>query len=315
MDEHSPFQGALRRFGRNRIAYASSVFLLVIVGLLVFWPAFRSPLLLRLLPEAVTQSPIGLSDAQFQPPSKAHWFGTDVHGRDLLTRVIFGARVSLFVGIVGASVSLLIGVSWGAVAGYLGGRWDSGMMRFVDILYSLPSIVFVIVMITTLEDLFRSWLVGVFSAEAGSYVRMLFLFAGLGAVSWLTMARIVRGQVLSLRTRSFVDASRVLGASHTWILIRHILPNVTGVIIVYATLTVPSIILYESFLSYLGLGIQPPQASLGSLLSEGVAQINPIRVYWWVIFFPGAFLVATLMALNFVGDGLRDAFDPRAGES
>lgn len=129
------------------------------------------------------------------------------------------------------------------------------------------------------------------------------------------MARIVRGQVLSLRTRSFVDASRVLGASHTWILIRHILPNVTGVIIVYATLTVPSIILYESFLSYLGLGIQPPQASLGSLLSEGVAQINPIRVYWWVIFFPGAFLVATLMALNFVGDGLRDAFDPRAGES
>jgi ABC-type dipeptide/oligopeptide/nickel transport system permease subunit len=209
----------------------------------------------------------------------------------------------------------VIGVVWGAVAGYLGGRWDSVMMRFVDILYSMPSIVFVIVLIAVLEEAVRGWLTRAFSSEAGALANLLLLFAGLGAVSWLTMARIVRGQVLSLRTRAFVDASRVLGASHTRILFRHILPNVYGVILVYLTLTIPAVILYESFLSYLGLGIQPPQASLGYLIADGASQINSIRIYWWLIVFPGSTLAVTLLALNFLGDGLRDALDPRASSS
>jgi len=193
----------------------------------------------------------------------------------------------------------------------VGGWWDGAMMRFVDILYSLPSIVFVIVLITTLEELAKGWLTQTFGANVAQYCRMLFLFVGIGAVSWLTMARIVRGQVLTLKNRNFVDASRSLGAGHARILFLHILPNVIGIIIVYITLTVPAVILYESFLSYLGLGIQPPFASWGSLISEGAGQLNPVRVYWWLIVFPAATLVTTLLALNFFGDGLRDAFDPR----
>jgi oligopeptide transport system permease protein len=307
----SPNQKAWRRFAANRAAMASVIFLLAIVLLVLLWPALRYAPLASHSFRSLIHSPSILSDAQFESPSSEHWFGTDAHGRDLLSRVIYGARISLLVGLVGAGVSLVIGVLWGAVAGYLGGRWDSWMMRFVDILYSLPSIVFVIVLITTLEELFRNWLTRIFSPELGAVARLLFLFAGLGAVSWLTMARIVRGQVLSLRTRSFIDASRALGASHARILFCHLLPNITGVIIVYLTLTVPSVILYESFLSYLGLGIQPPQASLGSLIAEGAAQINPIRTYWWVVIFPGAFLVTTLLALSFLGDGLRDAIDTR----
>jgi len=256
--------------------------------------------------------PDAVSDAQFQAPSAQHWCGTDVHGRDLLTRLCIGARISLLVGVVGAGVSLVIGVSWGAVAGYVGGRIDSAMMRFVDILYSLPSIVFVIVLITTLEGLLKAWLLQVFGSDLGASARLLFLFVGLGSVSWLTMARIVRGQVLSLKHRPFVEASRALGASHSRILWRHILPNMFGVIIVYLTLTVPAVVLYESFLSYLGLGIQPPMASWGSLIAEGAQQLNSIRIYWWLLVFPTATLVATLLALNFLGDGLRDALDPRA---
>jgi len=300
MEHLSPNRRAWRRFVRNRSAFISSVFLAAIVLVVLLWPLFAS------------YSPIAVSDLQSNPPTADHWFGTDVHGRDLLTRIFYGARISLLVGAVGAIVSLVIGVLWGAIAGYAGGRWDSFLMRFVDILYSMPSIVFVIVLITTLETLLKNWLAARFSPETANLARLLFLFFGLGAVSWLTMARIVRGQILALRNRAFIDASRALGASHARIIFRHILPNVYGVIIVYLTLTIPSVILYESFLSYLGLGIQPPQASLGSLLAEGAAQINPIRVYWWMIVFPGATLVSMLLALNFTGDGLRDAFDPRA---
>jgi oligopeptide transport system permease protein len=311
MSPLSPNQRAWRRFKRNRVAILSAGVLIGIIALVLIWPAFSKPGIAARLPKAMTYSPNTLSQFQFAGPSSGHWCGTDVHGRDLLSRVLYGARISMLVGIVGAGVSLFIGVLWGAMAGYAGGRWDSLMMRFVDVLYSLPSIVFVIVLITTLEAIFKNWLSETFSPEIGALTRLLFLFVGLGAVSWLTMARIVRGEVLSLRTRNFIDASRALGAGHGWILFRHILPNILGIIIVYLTLTVPSVILYESFLSFLGLGVQPPQASLGSLIAEGASQINPIRIYWWMIIFPSLFLAATLLALNFVGDGLRDAFDSR----
>lgn len=255
-------------------------------------------------------SPDALSDMQFQPPSARHWLGTDVHGRDLLARMLYGTRISLIVGVVGAGVSLVLGVLWGTIAGYRGGKWDSFLMRTVDILYSMPSIVFVIVLIATLESYFKQWLSGL-SPALGGAARMIFLFAGLGAVSWLTMARIVRGQVLSLRERGFVEASRAMGASHAHVIRRHILPNIRGVVIVYAALTIPAVILSESFLSYLGLGIQPPQASLGSLMADGAGQINPVRIYWWLIVFPGAALTSVLLALCFVGDGLRDAWDAK----
>jgi peptide/nickel transport system permease protein/oligopeptide transport system permease protein len=278
----------------------SLAFLVTALGLILLAPTF-SP-----------HDPDALSEAQFQPPSARHWCGTDIHGRDLLTRLGIGARISLLVGVVGAGVSLVIGVSWGAVAGYAGGRMDSAMMRFVDILYSLPSIVFVMVLITTLEGLLQAGLRNVFGSDLGASARLLFLFVGLGSVSWLTMARIVRGQVLSLKQRPFVEASRALGASHVRILWDHILPNALGVIIVYLSLTVPAVVLYESFLSYLGLGVQPPMASWGSLIAEGAHQLNPIRIYWWLLVFPAGTLVTTLLALNFLGDGLRDALDPRA---
>jgi ABC-type dipeptide/oligopeptide/nickel transport system permease subunit len=191
----------------------------------------------------------------------------------------------------------------------VGGRVDSFLMRVVDILYSLPSIIFVIVLITTLGELLKQlpWVVK--SPAMSAALRVVLLFVGLGAVSWLTMARIVRGQVLTLRTRAFVEASRTLGAGPVWILSKHIIPNIFGVVITYLALTVPAIVLYESFLSFLGLGVQAPMASWGTLLAEGVGQINPIRIYWWLIVFPGAVLVLTLLALNFLGDGLRDAWD------
>jgi oligopeptide transport system permease protein len=298
--EHiTPNQRAWRRFQRNRPAVLSLMFLSVLLLTIFLWPL------------VVRTNPNAISDAQFQRPSPQHWCGTDIHGRDVSARIVYGARVSLLVGAVGALVSLAIGVTWGAVAGYIGGRIDNWLMRIVDILYSLPSIIFVIVLITTLEDLLKGWVTNRFDLDLGPSARLLFLFVGLGAVSWLTMARIVRGQVLTLRARSFVQASRALGATHAQILWRHILPNIFGIVIVYLTLTVPSVILYESFLSFLGLGIQPPMASWGSLIAEGATQLNSIRVYWWLIVFPCVVLVLTLLALNFVGDGLRDAYDPR----
>lgn len=295
----SPNQKAWRRFKRNRLAVISAwVLAATVIFVLVF------PIVSRWKPEVV-------SDVQFQKPTAQHWFGTDVHGRDLLVRVCRGAQISMLVGITGSGVSLIIGVLWGAIAGYAGGRTDSVMMRFVDILYSLPSIIFVIVLITVFGEMLQRSQFLMSLPVIGKYWRILLLFVGLGAVSWLTMARIVRGQVLSLRTRAFVDASRALGGTHAHILRKHILPNVWGVVIVYLTLTVPAIILYESFLSYLGLGIQPPMASWGSLIAEGAEQMNPIRIYWWLITFPGGLMVLTLLALNFVGDGLRDAWDVR----
>ncbi len=307
----TPNQRAWRRFRQNRPAVISAWFLGWLLVVVLAWPVC---LKLGSAEFARTHDPNHITENQFQPPNANHWCGTDVHGRDVFSRILYGAQISLLVGVVGASVSLVIGVLWGAIAGYIGGRLDSAMMRVVDVLYSLPSIVFVIVLITSLAGLLKNWLMALGSPALAKSARLMFLFVGLGAVSWLTMARIVRGQVLSLRTRQFVDASRALGAGPIWILRRHIIPNVLGVVLVYLSLTVPAIILYESFLSYLGLGIQPPMASWGLLISEGAEQINPIRIYWWLIGFPGAVLVATLLALNFLGDGLRDAWDVR-GES
>ena len=299
----TPNERAWRRFRRHYPAVISLGFLCLLFGTVVAWP-WMAPYRWD-----------AVSDAQFAPPGTAHLFGTDVHGRDVLTRVFYGARISLLVGIVGASVALVIGVAWGAVAGYVGGRTDGLMMRIVDVLYSLPSIIFVIVLITTLDQLARATVGRVFGPEVARATPILFLFVGLGGVSWLTMARIVRGQVLSLKRRGFVEATRALGAGHGRILFRHIVPNTYGVIVTYLTLTVPAIILYESFLSYLGLGVQPPMASWGTLIAEGAQQLNPIRIYWWLLVFPAVMLVSTLLALNFLGDGLRDAFDPKADRS
>ncbi|MBI3881270.1 MAG: ABC transporter permease [Verrucomicrobia bacterium] len=290
-----------RRFTRNRPAVASAAVLGALVLLTLAWP-WLAP-----------YRPEALGDAQFAPPGGAHWFGTDFLGRDQLTRMFYGARVSLAVGAAGAAVSLVLGVLCGAVAGYVGGRVDGILMRFVDILYSLPSVVFAIVLIGTFEPMLKAWLVKNFSESVVPLARPLLLFTSLGAVSWLTMARIVRGQVLSLRHRLFVEASRTAGATHVGILRKHILPNIAGIVIAYLTLTIPTVILYESFLSYLGLGIQPPHASLGTLIAEGAGQINPIRVYWWMLVFPGGLLALLLLALNFLGDGLRDALEPRGG--
>lgn len=306
MELSTPKQLARQRFRRNRPAVISAWFLLSLLAVVILWPVI---LKFSCAAFAQTHNPDALSDAQFSPPSAQHWFGTDLHGRDLFSRVLFGAQISLLVGVVGALVSLVIGVLWGAVAGYVGGRVDSALMRIVDVLYSLPSIIFVIVLITTVGQVLKqSHLVHNSPALAG-VLRVTLLFVGLGAVSWLTMARIVRGQVLSLRERAFVEASRALGGGPVRILARHIIPNILGVVITYLALTMPAIILYESFLSYLGLGVQAPMASWGTLISDGVAQINPIRIYWWLIAFPGGVLVATLLALNFLGDGLRDAWD------
>jgi oligopeptide transport system permease protein len=305
----SPGQRAWRRFKKNHLAVCSGWYLVFLLAVILAWPVF---LKIHGGHFAKTHEPDEVSDQQFAVPSSQHWFGTDVHGRDVFSRTLFGAQISLLVGVVGALVSLVIGVLWGSVAGFIGGRIDSLLMRIVDILYSLPTIIFVIVVISTVGEKLRHTHLVEQSALLSVSLRVILLFVGLGAVSWLTMARIVRGQVLSLRSRAFVEASLALGARRRRIIFAHIIPNILGVAITYVTLTIPSIILYESFLSYLGLGVEPPMASWGTLIAEGVAQINPVRIYWWLIIFPSGVLVVTLLALNFLGDGLRDAWDVKS---
>jgi len=252
-----------------------------------------------------------LSANQFAPPSLGHLFGTDLNGRDVLYRVLEGARVSLLVGILGALISFFVGTAYGMIAGYAGGKLDSTMMRVVEILYAVPRLVIILVFINAFDTHLKHWLAGVGADALIGYSRIVILVFSLGLIEWLTMARIVRGQVLSLRSQQFVTAARSLGQSHAKIILRHLLPNLVGVVIVYLTLTIPAVILDESFLSFLGLGIQAPQASWGSLLSDAAQVINPIRSNWWLLVFPACVMSLTLLALNFLGDALRDALDPK----
>lgn len=271
---------ALRRLRKNKMAMVGLSVLLFMVVIALLTPVIAP------YPYAAQNLDLGAS-----PPSTAHWLGTDIFGRDQLTRIMYGSRISLMVGFIATTVALLIGVLWGATAGYLGGRTDALMMRVVDVLYALPFTIFIIL----LTVIFGS--------------SMLLLFLAIGAVEWLTMARIVRGQVLTLKQQEFVEAAVALGLSPWKIISRHLIPNTLGPVIVYTTLTIPSVILLESFLSFLGLGIQPPESSWGSLISDGVESMEE---YPWLLVFPALTLSITLFSLNFLGDGLRDALDPRA---
>lgn len=271
---------AVARLRNNKMAMASLIVLLfmITVALLTPWIA----------PYSYEEQKLDLGASA---PSAEHWLGTDTLGRDQLTRIMYGSRISLMVGFIATAVALTIGVLWGAIAGFLGGRVDAVMMRIVDALYALPFTIFIIL----LTVIFGS--------------SMLLLFLAIGAVEWLTMARIVRGQVLTIKRQEFVEAAVSMGLSPWRIISRHLIPNVLGPVIVYTTLTIPSVILLESFLSFLGLGIQPPASSWGSLISGGV---ETMEEYPWLLIFPGLALTITLFSLNFLGDGLRDALDPRA---
>lgn len=288
---------------KNHKSFRTVKFFSILLGIITFLALFG--------PFISPHSYDAVSANQYQPPSWDHWLGTDIHGRDLLTRILYGARISLLVGFVGASLSLAIGVSYGIISGYLGGIVDNMMMRFVDILYSLPRIILVIVIIAVFDDRVKDLMHGTVLDDAAPYTRLLLMFIALGMVEWLTMARIVRGQVLALKQQQFIQAANALGQSPIQVMKKHLLPNLIGIIIVYLTLTIPAVILEEAFLSFLGLGIQAPQASWGTLLSEGASIINPIRSYWWVLIGPAAFMAITLLALNFLGDALRDIFDPK----
>jgi len=270
------------RLSKNRMALAGGLVLLffIVIALLTPWIA----------PYSYETQDLDLGAT---PPSAAHWLGTDVFGRDLLTQIMYGGRVSLAVGFIATAVALLIGVTWGAIAGYLGGRVDAVMMRIVDMLYALPFMIFIVLLMV------------IFGRN------VLLLFLAIGAVEWLTMARIMRSQVQSLRQQEFVEAAISLGLSTGAIIRRHVVPNALGPIIVYTTLTIPSVMLLEAFLSFLGLGIQPPQTSWGLLISYGA---ETMEEYPWLLIFPGLALTITLFSLNFLGDGLRDALDVRGSK-
>ena len=273
----SLWQDAWIRLRKNKAAMLGLYVLglMTVVALLTPW----------LAPYSYAEQNLDLGAAA---PSLQHWLGTDVFGRDMLTRIMYGGRVSLAVGFIASMVALLIGVVWGAIAGYMGGHVDAFMMRTVDILYALPFMIFIILLMVVF----------------GHSIFLLFL--AIGCVEWLTMARIVRGQVLTIRRQEFIDAAIIMGLPTWRIILRHVIPNVLGPVIVYVTLTIPSVMLLEAFLSFLGLGIQPPQSSWGLLIAYGV---ETMEEYPWLLVFPGLSLSVTLFALNFLGDGLRDALD------
>ena len=283
MNNSSLWQDALRRLIQNRAAMIGGITVLVLIILAIFAP--------WIAPYSYSYQNL---DIGASPPSAEHLLGTDVLGRDLLSRLLYGARISLLVGFVATGVALVIGVSWGIVAGYFGGRVDSIMMRIVDVLYGLPFIIFIILLMVIFGR--NIWL----------------LFAAIGAVEWLTMARIVRAQVIGLKNQEFVQAAQVMGVSNFSMFRRHILPNILGPIAIYATLTIPQVMLLEAFLSFLGLGIQPPMSSWGTLIRYGVESMEE---YYWLLIYPGLTFTITLFALNFFGDGLRDALDPKTSDN
>jgi oligopeptide transport system permease protein len=278
---HSLWADAWRRLKRNRPAVAGGMFLLALALMCIVCPFFAQSFRDQNLDLGATR------------PSFAHLLGTDTLGRDLLARILYGGRISLAVGFVATAVALFIGVTYGAVAGFFGGKVDMVMMRLVDILYALPFTIFVILLM-------------VFFGQ-----NIFLLFLAIGAVEWLTMARIVRGQVQSLKKMEFVEAARALGFGQRRIIFRHILPNALGTIIVYTTLTLPGVMMLEAFLSFLGLGVQPPMSSLGSLIKDGAEKMEE---FWWLLVFPGAIFSMSLFSLNFLGDGLRDALDVRSSK-
>lgn len=314
----SLWHDAWRRLSRNKAAMLSLVVLVVIVLACVVLPAIPKFL----------QDP-GLQDLPNKnlPPSATHWFGTDHLGRDLFSRILFGGRVSIMVGVITTLVSVTIGITWGAIAGYTGGRTDAFMMRVVDTLYALPFLVIVILLGAVLQPLtedLTKFAVELFSPAGASaakvnevrtavepFTTLVPLFIAIGALSWLTVSRIVRAQVQSVSKLEFVEAARSLGLGHLRILFRHILPNTLGPIIVYTTLTIPGVMLFEATLSFLGLGVKPPNASWGILIEEGANRMlsNPR-----LLLFPALFFSTTLFALNFLGDGLRDALDPKSSK-
>lgn len=254
--------------------------------------------------DPLARSMVRIRHALFGKNSLVSICGRDKLGRDILSRIFWGARVSLIVGIVATLVSLTIGVTYGAVSGYFGGWIDNLMMRIVDVLYSVPFIFLVIFIITVLNEHTET-------LAAYGINRITIFYLVVGAIYWLTMARVVRGQVISLRNEQFVEAAQSIGVSQASIIFRHIVPNLFSVVIVYLTLTIPRVVLFEAFLSFLGMGVEPPDVSWGLLANEGIKVITPVKVYWWLILFPSMAIGITLFALNFLGDGLRDAFDPR----
>ena len=283
MNNSSLWQDAVRRLIQNRAAMIGGITILLLIILAIFAP--------WIAPYSYSYQNL---DIGASPPSAEHLLGTDVLGRDLLSRLLYGARISLLVGFVATGVALVIGVSWGIIAGYFGGRVDSIMMRIVDVLYGLPFIIFIILLMVIFGR--NIWL----------------LFAAIGAVEWLTMARIVRAQVIGLKNQEFVQAAQVMGVSNFSMFRRHILPNILGPIAVYATLTIPQVMLLEAFLSFLGLGIQPPMSSWGTLIRYGVESMEE---HYWLLIYPGLTFTITLFALNFFGDGLRDALDPKTSDN
>lgn len=273
---------AFRRLSKNKMAVVALFYMIAIVIIAIFAP--------YLAPFSYEETDLVLGPT---PPNSVHWFGTDELGRDLLTRVMYGARISLAVGFLATSVIVLVGVIYGAVAGYIGGKVDSLMMRFVDLLQVLPYLIIVIILMVFLGR------------------NILNIFIAIGLIEWLTMARIVRGQVISLKKMEFVEAARASGLTTPKIILKHIMPNTLSSVIIYATLSIPSVILAEAFLSFIGLGVQAPMASWGTLIQDGV---SAMEVYPWMILFPCITLVFTLLFLNFLGDGLRDALDPKASK-
>lgn len=278
----SLWRDAWHRLRKNRLAVAGAVVLAVIAVACIAGPWF-SP---------YSYNEIDLSNT-FRPPNAANWLGTDQLGHDLLVRLLYGGRISLMVGLVATFVALAIGVTWGAVAGFFGGKLDTVMMRIVDILYALPFTIFVILLM-------------VFFGR-----NIFLLFFAIGAVEWLTMARIVRSQILSIKKMDYIEAARALGLGRRRIIFRHMIPNILGPIIVYTTLTIPAVMLLEAFLSFLGLGVQPPMSSWGVLIKDGAEKMEE---FWWLLVFPGGIFSLTLFSLNFLGDGLRDALDVRSAK-